>query len=103
MIELTLGLIGLATLVLLIGRTLHRDDRITLSGDPGAPPAAITGTASISGQIPTETTVESLIAAGRKIEAIKLLREETGIGLREAKEAVEEISRDRSPARPSRP
>jgi len=32
---------------------------------------------------------------GRKIQAIKLYREQTGIGLREAKDAVEEIARQR--------
>lgn len=34
-------------------------------------------------------TVESLMLAGRKIDAIKLLREETGMGLKDAKEEVE--------------
>ncbi|MCJ2179336.1 ribosomal protein L7/L12 [Novosphingobium album (ex Hu et al. 2023)] len=33
--------------------------------------------------------IESAIAAGRKIEAIKLLRDATGMGLRESKAAVE--------------
>jgi hypothetical protein len=33
--------------------------------------------------------VEALIASGRKIEAIKAYREETGVGLKEAKEAVD--------------
>ena len=34
-------------------------------------------------------TVTGLIRAGKKIEAIKTYREETGAGLKEAKEAVE--------------
>jgi ribosomal protein L7/L12 len=33
------------------------------------------------------------IAAGRKIEAIKLLRERTGLGLKEAKDAIEALER----------
>ena len=33
------------------------------------------------------------VTAGRKIEAIKLLREETGMGLKEAKHAVEDLER----------
>ena len=33
--------------------------------------------------------IESAIAAGRKIEAIKLMRDATGMGLKESKEAVE--------------
>jgi ribosomal protein L7/L12 len=34
------------------------------------------------------------IAAGRKIEAIKLLRERTGLGLKEAKDAIDALERD---------
>jgi len=37
-------------------------------------------------------SVEELIAAGRKIEAIKLHRAQTGVGLKEAKHAVEEMA-----------
>ena len=37
-------------------------------------------------------SVEELIAAGRKIEAIKRLRAQTGLGLKEAKDAVEAIA-----------
>ncbi|MCT2398379.1 ribosomal protein L7/L12 [Novosphingobium mangrovi (ex Huang et al. 2023)] len=37
--------------------------------------------------------IEAAIAEGRKIEAIKLLREATGMGLKEAKEAVEAMER----------
>ena len=38
-------------------------------------------------------SVESALHAGRKIEAIKLYREEHGVGLKEAKEAVESVQR----------
>jgi ribosomal protein L7/L12 len=45
--------------------------------------------------------VRSLTEAGRKIEAIKLFRERTGAGLKEAKDAVEAIERGQaSPASP---
>lgn len=37
--------------------------------------------------------IESAIAQGHKIEAIKLLREATGMGLKESKEAVEAMER----------
>lgn len=40
--------------------------------------------------------IAGLIRQGRKIEAIKLIREETGVGLAEAKSAVEQLSRDRA-------
>lgn len=37
--------------------------------------------------------VIAAIDAGRKIEAIKILREETGLGLKEAKDAVDSLTR----------
>ena len=40
-------------------------------------------------------TIESLVRAGRKIEAIKLLREQKGIGLKEAKDEIDELFRRR--------
>jgi hypothetical protein len=53
----------------------------------------------LSGQ-PVNTTpadlqarVENLLQENRKIEAIKLYREETNLGLKEAKDAVDEIER----------
>ena len=36
------------------------------------------------------------LAAHKKIEAIKLYRERTGVGLKEAKDAVEEIEKGRA-------
>jgi ribosomal protein L7/L12 len=46
-----------------------------------APVAAVGGNA----------TVLTLLAAGRKIEAIKVYREATGVGLKDAKDAVEAL------------
>jgi hypothetical protein len=37
--------------------------------------------------------VIAAIGAGRKIEAIKILREETGLGLKEAKDVVDSLAR----------
>src|SRR4051812_275945 len=45
-----------------------------------------------------DAQVRGLLDEGRKIEAIKVFREETGAGLREAKEAVEAIERGLPPA-----
>jgi ribosomal protein L7/L12 len=61
-------------------------DRIDqhLRGDP-AP-------ASVPGSLPPE--VVAAMRQGRKIEAIRLLRERTGLGLKDAKEAVESIRRE---------
>jgi hypothetical protein len=39
--------------------------------------------------------VKAAVDAGRKIEAIKIYREETGVGLKEAKEAVDFLVRQR--------
>lgn len=36
-----------------------------------------------------QTDVDRLLAAGKKIEAIKLIREQTGMGLKESKDAAE--------------
>lgn len=41
--------------------------------------------------------LRQLVADGKKIEAIKLVREQTGLGLKEAKDAVEAIERGESP------
>jgi hypothetical protein len=49
-------------------------------------------------QLPDE--VLDAIREGRKIEAIKMLREETGLGLANAKVLVDNAWRDHGPARP---
>ena len=41
-------------------------------------------------------SIEAALAAGRKIDAIKLYREQHGVGLKEAKEAVEALQRSQS-------
>ena len=41
----------------------------------------------------TTAQVQALIAAGQVIEAIKLYRERTGLGLKEAKDAVDALAR----------
>lgn len=49
---------------------------------------------------PLPQDVQSAMAAGQKIEAIRLLRERTGLGLAEAKAAVEAGSLPQAPADP---
>ena len=46
--------------------------------------------------------IENAIFAGRKIEAIKLHRESTGVGLSEAKRAVEDLEVDLRRCSPER-
>jgi ribosomal protein L7/L12 len=45
----------------------------------------------------------SLLEQGQKIEAVKLCRERTGLGLKEAKDAVEALQRDGAWNHPERP
>jgi ribosomal protein L7/L12 len=44
-----------------------------------------------------QATVVELMQAGRKIDAIKLYREQNHVGLKEAKEAVEALDRGEAP------
>jgi ribosomal protein L7/L12 len=46
---------------------------------------------------PQDSEIQELISAGRKIEAIRIYRERYGVGLKEAKEAVEALERGESP------
>jgi metallo-beta-lactamase class B len=45
--------------------------------------------------------IRTLLQAGRKIEAIKFVRQQTGTGLKAAKEYVEAVGRGESPAAPA--
>lgn len=47
-----------------------------------------------------EAQLRALVAAGRKIEAVKLCRQHTGLGLKEAKDAVDALEQGASPATP---
>lgn len=57
------------------------------------------GGASMYGNLPTTLPprAQQALAAGKKIEAIKLLREEYGFGLKEAKDFVERLERGQNP------
>jgi len=60
--------------------------------DPPLPPSA-------------ETEIRALLQQRRKIDAIKLLREHTGLGLKEAKDRIDALDRELRPreARPTGP
>ncbi len=47
--------------------------------------------AQAAGSAPQLDEVQALLVQGRLIEAIKVYRERTGLGLREAKDAVEQM------------
>jgi ribosomal protein L7/L12 len=75
-----LGIAGVCALVLLILRS-RSDETISMPPD--------------AGRSADPVSVESLVRSGRKIEAIKLLREQTGLGLKEAKDQVDALFRHR--------
>ncbi len=44
-------------------------------------------------QLTGASSIEGLLRSGRKIEAIKVYRQQTGIGLKEAKDAVDAMEK----------
>ena len=58
-----------------------------------APPVAAAARRVAPGSVNLQLgrDLEQLLSAGKKIEAIKLVRERTGLGLKEAKDAVERL------------
>ncbi|MDP5277550.1 ribosomal protein L7/L12 [Sphingomonas sp. DG1-23] len=88
-------LIGAGLVVLLLLALLLRPRR----RDPlmgGQPPIARTSkpAAAVTTLPPeTEAEVRALLAAGRKIEAIKLARDAAHLGLKQAKDLVESMER----------
>jgi len=76
------ALIVILLALLLRGGTLSRRDLLQ-------PPRIVTLTPEL------ESEVAQLLAAGEKIDAIKRVREETGAGLKEAKDVVEKLATER--------
>lgn len=77
-----------AVLVVVLVLWLRRGQDIVVV--PPVPPA------QLGGNVPAE--VQALLAQGQKIEAIKHVRELTGLGLKEAKDYVDSIQQGVSPA-----
>jgi ribosomal protein L7/L12 len=67
------------------GRSSAPDGRDALM----RPPTPATLSPSLASDVMQQ--VQSLMAANRKIDAIKLVRESTGLGLKEAKDFVETL------------
>jgi ribosomal protein L7/L12 len=81
-----------------------RHDNPTESHFCGQCGAALAGTARAGDAAAAlERQVLELLAAGRKIEAIKVYREQTGAGLKVAKDAVEALAERRPSALPVTP
>ncbi|HEY9286059.1 MAG TPA: ribosomal protein L7/L12 [Pyrinomonadaceae bacterium] len=70
---------------MIVQQSPRADDAAT----PAAPAARRAAPGSVNLQLGRD--LEQLLSAGRKIEAIKLVRERTGLGLRDAKDAVERL------------
>ena len=98
---LIIAAVGVACFVLgLLVRGRRRDEQMIVQRAPfayGAQPgeasssygAAAAGGGGVSLQLGRD--LEQLLAAGKKIEAVRLVRERTGMGLKESKEAVERL------------
>jgi large subunit ribosomal protein L7/L12 len=85
-----------AVLLALLALALRRRGRQPDQTDPprnAPPPRAWPAGAAPIGELPPDLAAEvhALLAQDRKIEAIKLVRQATHLGLREAKEMVERM------------
>jgi ribosomal protein L7/L12 len=90
---LLLGLAAIGVLVVVVSV-------LVLAGRQGVEVVSLTP--SPPGQLGADATPEQLVRAGRKIEAIKKYRELTGLGLRDAKDAIEAYEREGTLSLPSK-
>lgn len=88
------GLVGVVVLGVVV-LVLSARNQVTVMDVRPPPPEGVVR-APASGEGP----VADLLRAGRKLEAIKKYRELTGVGLKEAKDAVEALERGESVAMP---
>ncbi|KQZ63813.1 hypothetical protein ASD67_04480 [Sphingopyxis sp. Root1497] len=89
LIPFVLGLLLGVALTLFLIRKGQGDQRdLTAPPRPAPRPMVHVGDERIS-----DDEILDLICQNRKIEAIKLMREKTGLGLAEAKDAVEALER----------
>ena len=87
-----LGIVFLLLLILLLRRQSPDRDLIAPPRRPELRPTRSADTAAIADLPPeVETEVRALLAGGNKIEAIKLVREATHLGLADAKQLVERM------------
>ena len=70
---------------------INRKLRVLFKGLNIDPSPVSVGPSPVSVDASINDRVKALVAEGKKIQAIKLYREETGLGLKEAKDAVEEL------------
>jgi ribosomal protein L7/L12 len=84
--------LGLAESKALVEALERGDASVDISEAAVDPAADVARVALDDPDLAAQLVIE--IAAGRKIEAIRLLRERTGLGLKEAKDAIEAMERD---------
>ena len=93
------GVVAVGLVVLWLSRN---NDVTVVDVAPPKPPTA-TPTSAAPVVVQGAGPVHELLRAGRKIEAIKAYRELTGVGLKEAKDAVEALERGEPVAVPVAP
>lgn len=71
------------------GRMIVQQSPLAPDAPDAAPQSRRIAPGSVNLQLGRD--LEQLLSAGRKIEAIKLVRERTGLGLRDSKDAVERL------------
>lgn len=81
---------ALVVVVLVLALVVQTRRVRRLSGGPVRPPRAAALTLADL-PVATQEQVWRLVHGGRKIEAIKLVREQTRLGLKEAKELVDRL------------
>ena len=89
-------ILGLAVLALMVLVGVI----VVLAGNRGGEVITLRPPMAGQQQQPAAETPEQLVRAGRKIEAIKRYRELTGLGLREAKDAIDAMAHSLETGRP---
>lgn len=86
---------ALETVVADLQRRLSALESATTAGAASQPYGAVSdrGAEADPWSVPPWPEVVDLLRRGRKIEAIKVYRGHTGVGLKEAKDVVEEVER----------
>jgi ribosomal protein L7/L12 len=103
-IGVVVALLAIAVVVLVLSA---KNDVQVVDLPRPPPPGVVVQPPPLAGPPPWQSVgrgpVAELLREGRKIEAIKLYREQTGVGLKEAKDAVEAMERGETVEAPPLP
>ena len=72
------------------GLGLAEAKQLLESADAAGSPLAVNRAIPASAELRTELSIHAAMASGNKLEAVKLLKEATGLGLAEAKERIDQ-------------